>query len=528
MFDIVICGGTIIDGSGKEGYRADVGIAGEKIAAIGQFTPQMGHWLIQAERLVVAPGFIDPHTHSDFTILEEPLAESKIRQGVTTEIAGNCGFSVFPVRPENLPAVREYTGFFPVELPWNWVDYQGFLRELMKGGMACNFASHAGHGMIRLQVMGFSGELASPEQVGRMSDHLRVALEQGALGLSLGPAYAPGSFADRNEFISLGKVARSFPRAWITVHLRDEGDRVVDSVAEMIEVGEATGLPMHICHHKATGVRNWGKVEKTLALMEEAGRRGLDVTCDVYPYTAANTTLVSLFPKEDQTEGIQGLIKKLGSPEKKRISSHLASLAEKVGGWKNIAIATVKTEENKRWEGKNIPEMAEGGKTDEASALIDLCVEEMGAVNVILFYVREEDLEQVMRHPLSMFGSDGKILKVNGPLSQGKPHPRNFGAYPRVLGRYVRERKTLTLPEAIQKMTSLPAKRLFLEKRGLIREGFYADLTLFDPEKVRDTATFEFPQQYPEGIEYVLVNGQTVLEKGKRTKARPGKILKRL
>jgi len=528
MFDILISGGTIIDGSGKDGYRGDLAIRGEKIAAIGNFAPQMGRFVIPAEHLVVSPGFIDPHTHSDFTILQDPFAESKIRQGVTTEIAGNCGFSVFPVNNESLPAVKDYTRFFPGEISWQWSDYQGYLQEMAKKGIACNFASHAGHGMIRIWVKGFSGAPVQPRELNQMSQSLRNALVQGALGLSLGLAYAPGSFADLQELISLGRVAKEFPRALITVHLRDEGDQVIDSVAEMIEVAEKAGLPVHICHHKATGVRNWGKVKNTLGLMEEAAGKGLDITCDVYPYTAANTTLVSLFPKEDLTEGIQGLMRRLASPsEKPRIALHLRNRAEQVGGWENIRIATVKREENKRWEGKNVQEIGDARKTDEASALMDLCLEEKGAVNVVLFYVREDDLAQVMRHPQSMFGSDGKILKTEGPLSEGKPHPRNFGAYPRALGRYVRERKVLTLPEAIQKMTSLPARRLFIEKRGLIQEGYYADLTVFDPEKIRDKATFDLPQQYPEGIPWVLVNGQVVLEKGERTQALPGKILKR-
>lgn len=528
MFDILISGGTIIDGSGKDGYRGDLGIMGEKIAAIGNFAPQMGRFVIPAEHLVVSPGFIDPHTHSDFTILQDPFAESKIRQGVTTEIAGNCGFSVFPVSRESLPAVKDYTGFFPGEISWQWSDYQGYLQEMMKRGIACNFASHAGHGMIRICAKGFSSGPVQSRELDQMSQSLRSALEQGALGLSLGLAYAPGSFADIQELIFLGRVAKEFPRALITVHLRDEGNQVIESVAEMIEVAEKAGLPVHICHYKATGVRNWGKVKKTLGLMEEAAGKGLDITCDVYPYTAANTTLVSLFPKEDLTEGIQGLMQRLASPsEKPRIALHLRNRAEQVGGWENIRIATVKREENKRWEGKNVAEIGDARKTNEASALMDLCFEEKGAVNVVLFYVGEEDLTEVMRHPQSMFGSDGKILKTEGPLSEGKPHPRNFGAYPRALGRYVRERKVLTLPEAIQKMTSLPARRLFIEKRGLIQEGYYADLTVFDPEKIRDNATFDLPQQYPEGIPWVLVNGQVVLEKGERTKALPGKILKR-
>jgi len=528
VFDLVILGGTVIDGSGKEGFRGDVGISGEKIAAIGQFTPRMGHQAIQAEQLIVAPGFIDPHTHSDFTILQDPFAESKIRQGVTTEIGGNCGFSVFPINPAILPAVRDYTRFFPGEISWNWTDYPGYLQEMREKGIACNFGSHVGHGMIRICVKGFSGEAVQAAELEEMSRHLRSALEHGAMGLSLGLAYAPGSFADLRELIPLGRVAREFPRTLIAVHLRDEGDGVMDSVGEMIEVAEKAELPVHICHHKATGVRNWGKVEKTLRLMAEAKDKGLDLTCDVYPYTAANTTLVSLFPKEDLTAGIEGLVEKIQRPsEKVRITSHLQSQAEQVGGWENIRIATVKSAENKKWEGKNIAEIGVGRKTNEAAALMEICLEERGAVNIVLFYVREEDLEEVMRHPQAMFGSDGKILRKEGPLGEGKPHPRNFGAYPRALGRYVRERKVLSLPEAIQKMTSLPAKRLFIEKRGLIREGYYADLTLFDPEKIRDTATFDYPQQYPEGIEFVLVNGQVVLEKGQRTKALPGKIITR-
>jgi N-acyl-D-amino-acid deacylase len=424
--------------------------------------------------------------------------------------------------------VKDYTKLFPGEIAWDWTDYPGFFRKMEEGGIACNFGSHAGHGMMRICVKGFSGEPLRGGEMGRMGELLRAAMEKGALGLSLGLAYAPGSFADLGELIPLGRVTREFPRALIAVHLRDEGDGVVNSVGEMIEVAEKAEIPVHICHHKATGIGNRGRVETTLGMMAAAKQKGLDVTCDVYPYTAANTTLVSLFPKEDLTAGIDGLMGRLRNPaEKDRISAWLRKQAEQVGGWEYIRIATVKSAENRRWEGKNAAEIGAARKQDEAAALMGLCLEERGAVNVVLFYVREEDLETVMRHPQAMFGSDGKILRKEGPLGEGKPHPRNFGAYPRALGRYVRERKVLSLPEAIKKMTSLPAQRLFIENRGLIREGYYADLTLFDPARVRDTATFDLPQQYPEGIEYVIVNGQTVLAKGQRTKALPGKIIKR-
>ena len=528
MFDILIRGGSIIDGTGKEAYRADLGISGDTIAAIGRFDASMGASVIDARGLIVSPGFIDPHTHSDFTILQDPSGESKIRQGVTTEVAGNCGYSVFPVNPERLSQVKEYTDFFPGELSWQWSDYEGFVKELAAFGIAPNFASHVGHGMLRLAVMGFSDETPGTEKIEEMSRHLRTNLEQGARGLSLGLAYAPGCYARKEELLALGRVVKGFSNTLITVHLRNEGDHLFEAVSEMLEVAEKTGLPVHLCHLKASGLKNWGKVARALEMMEDANRKGLEITCDVYPYVAGNTLIGYLFPKEDLTEGTYGLVARLRQDsERRRIGDHLNATAAHMGGWENIRVASVKTAKNKVWEGKNLVEMARGKGCDEATALMELFEEEEGAVMVILFLMNEEDVEAVLRHPLSMVGSDGKILSVEGPLSEGMPHPRNFGAYPRVIARYVREKRTLTLPQAIQKMTSLAAKRFFITKRGEIREGFYADLTLFDPERIQDKATFDAPKQYPDGIEYVLVNGQLVLEKGKRTSARPGKILGR-
>jgi N-acyl-D-amino-acid deacylase len=528
MFDTLIYGGLIVDGTGTEPYRADLGISGDTIAAIGKFEPSMAESVIRADRLAVSPGFIDPHTHSDFTILQDPSGESKIRQGVTTEIGGNCGYSVFPVRPEHLPQVREYTDFFPGKLTWRWSDYNGFARELTSSGIAPNFASHVGHGMLRLAVMGFSDGATGTEQLDQMSRYLRINLEQGALGLSFGLAYAPGCYARREEIVTLARVAKSFPNTLVTVHLRNEGDQLFEAVSEMLELAAETGIAVHLCHHKATGPKNWGKVTKTLEMIDEANRKGLDITCDVYPYIAGNTLLGYLFPKEDLSGGTRGLIEKLHkSPERRRIGDHLNHTAVHMGGWKNVQIASVNTPGNKCWEGKNVVEIARGKGEDEASAFMDLFEEEEGASMMILFQMREEDVEAVFRHPGSMVGSDGKILSVEGPLSEGRPHPRNFGAYPRVIAKYVREKGTLTLPQAIQKMTSLPAQRFLIEKRGEIRQGFYADLTLFDPATIQDKATFDSPKQYPVGIEYVLVNGRTVLEKGARTDARPGRVLKR-
>ncbi len=529
MFDIVIRGGLIVDGTGTDAYQADLGILGDRISAIGQIDVSMGRLSIDASHLVVSPGFIDPHTHSDFTILLDPSGESKIRQGVTTEIAGNCGYSVFPVNARRLSQVKEYVDFFPGGLTWDWVDHEGFAQALLNtGGIGLNFASLVGHGMLCLASMGFSDETPKKNQLAEMSEYLTKNLEQGAAGLSLGLAYAPGCYAGKEELVAMGRVVKEFKNTLVTVHMRDEGDRLFDAVSEMMELAQETGLPVHLSHHKASGPRNWGKVNRSLEMMEQAARRGLEITCDVYPYVAGNTLISYLFPKEDVNEGTRGLIRRLGqASERRRIARSLELMAKQMGGWQNIFIASVKKPHNKAWEGNSIVEMATGKGCDEATACMELFEEEQGAVMITLFLMREDDVETVLRHPLSMVGSDGQILSVQGRLSEGKPHPRNFGTFPRVIARYVREKRTLSLPQAIQKMTSQAAKRFFLEKRGQIQEGFYADLTLFDLEKIQDMATFQDPKQYPQGIQYVLVNGQMVLEKGKRTPARPGRILKR-
>ena len=526
MLDLLIRNGMVIDGSGTVGVHADIGIRGDRIAAIGNLKGAEARSVIDARDHVVAPGFIDPHTHTDFTILQDPFCNSKIRQGVTTEVAGNCGFSLFPMRPEKLSLVKSYVGFMPGALDWDWGGYEDIAALLRKTGTAGNFASLVGHGMARIMAMDFSSGRPGKGELSVMSELIGEALAQGAVGLSLGLAYPPGSYAEAEELTALAHVTHGHPKAVLTAHLRDEGDGVVRSVDEILKVARATGVPVHISHHKATGPANWGKVGETMEMMAAAARDGLDVTFDVYPYTAGNTTIVSLFPKWSMDKGVGGLIERLTS-ERDRIAREMQAQAKRVGGWERIVVATVKTDENKRFEGKSIAEIAGERKVDEVSAIIDLCKTERGAVNVLLFYIDDQDVKAVMRHPLSMFGSDGKVLKTDGPLSAGKPHPRNFGAYPRILSRYVRDEKTLTLPEAIRKMTSCPAEKFSLAGRGLLKEGYIADITVFDPLAVRDTATFANPKQYPVGIPHVVVNGAVVVRDSELTGALPGKVLLR-
>lgn len=526
MFDLLIKNGTIIDGSGADGFPADIGIRGERVVAIGSLVDAAAASVIDAQDRVVAPGFVDPHTHSDFTILQDPYCNSKIRQGVTTEIGGNCGFSLFPLLSGKIASVKSYVSFMPGSLDWNWGSFKDIEGLLAKSGVAGNFGSLVGHGMARIMAMDFSSEAAGRDQLAVMTDLISEALSQGAVGLSLGLAYPPGSYANREELTVLSGVVRSYPHALVTAHLRDEGDGLVDSVEEILHVARETGVPVHISHHKATGPANWGKVHRTMEMMAAAAAEGFDVTFDVYPYTAGNTTIVSLFPRWSMNKGVEGLMERIVT-ERSRIAREMEAQAQRVGGWDRIVVATVKTEQNKPCEGKSIAEIARERAVDGVSAIIDLCASERGAVNVILFYIDDEDIKAVMRHPQSMFGSDGKILKTEGPLSAGKPHPRNFGAFPRILAKYVREDKTLSLPAAIRKMTSLPAAKFSLDRRGLLKEGYFADITIFDPLTVRDTATFSNPQQYPVGIPHVIVNGVAVIKDGELTGALPGKVLLR-
>ncbi len=526
MFDLLIRNGMVVDGSGSEGFLADVGVAGERIAAVGDLKRAEAGSVLDAKDHVVAPGFIDPHTHSDFTIPQDPFCNSKLRQGITTEIGGNCGFSLFPLRPGKLAAVKSYVGFMPGSLAWEWGGYRDLAAMLAKNGTAGNFASLVGHGMARIMAMDFSSAKPATDQLALMSDLIRESLSEGAVGLSLGLAYPPGSYADLEELTALGRVTRAHPKAVLTAHLRDEGDGVVRSVGEILEIARATGVPVHVSHHKATGPANWGRVSETMDLMAAASREGIDVTFDVYPYTAGNTTIVALFPKWSMDRGVAGLIERLSS-DRDRIALEMQAQARRVGGWERIVVATVKTDANKRFEGKSIAAIAQERNVDEVCAIIDLCNEERGAVNVLLFYIDDQDVKAVMRHPLSMFGSDGKALKTEGPLAAGKPHPRNFGAYPRVLAKYVREEKTLSLPEAVRKMTSFPAEKFSIEGRGLLKTGRFADITVFDPLAVRDAATFEDPKRYPVGIPHVVVNGKVVLRDSELTGALPGKVLLR-
>jgi len=534
--DILIKGGKIIDGAGNPWFRADLAIKNGNIVGLGRSLSVEAERVINAEDLVVCPGFIDAHSHSDMSVLINPKAESMIMQGITTMVVGNCGMSLAPVNPERVGILERYLSpFIPAEvkLKIEWTTFGEYLKKLEEVGCSCNIVPLVGHGTIRIHVMGVENRAPTADELEEMKKLVAEAMEAGAVGLSSGLIYPPGLFSEKKELVELSKVVARYGGLY-TSHIRGEGVTLLDAVKEAIEIGEEANVPVQISHHKASGRTSWGKSAESLKLMEEARDRGVDVTCDQYPYKAGMTSLATLLPPWAHEGGLEMLVKRLKDPEQRRrmrrdMEQGLPGWQNWIleCGWENIYISFVKSEKNKALEGKNLVEAAKiMGKEDEFTALCDLLMEEEGAVSMVIFAMSEEDVRRILVHPLQMVGTDGWAVAPYGVLSVGKPHPRFYGTYPKILRKYVREEGLLTLEEAIRKMTSFPAQKFNLRDRGLLREGFRADIVVFDPERIADKATYENPHQYPEGIEYVLVNGEVVVEKGVHVGTLAGKIIR--
>lgn len=521
-FDLIIKNGTLIDGIGNKAYRADIGILGEQIIKVGDLQNATAAVVIDATDRVVSPGFIDIHTHTDTEILINPKAESKIRQGVTTELGGNCGNAAFPMKQpisESAKRRAERNG-----ITSDWTDLSGFHAAIARKGTALNHATLIGQGTVRSFAMGEDQREPTPEELESMKRIVREAMQQGAFGISSGLEYTPSGFADTAELIELCKIVSRYGGFYAT-HMRSEDETVLEAVGEAIHIAEAANLPLQISHFKAVGSTNWWKLPKMFDLVERASSRGLSVTVDRYPYIAFSTGLSIIFPQWALDGGMGKLIERLKDQDI-RLSMKAKTLKKVAGyGWEKIVISNVQKEENSHLIGKNIDEAAAATNSDPYEFACNLIVNEGRDVSHIGFGMNEETTEAVLKHPLAMLGSDGSSLAPYGPLSGGKPHPRNYGAFPRFLGYYVRERKILSLPEAIKKITSMPAARLGLKDRGTIRAGKYADIVVFDPENIIDKATFIDPHQYPVGIDYVLVNGTVVVDHGKHTEKLPGKVL---
>ena len=529
-FDLVIRNGRIADGTGNPWFYGDVAVSGDRVSFVGTVPPGVARKEIDARGLVVAPGFIDMHSHSDRTLFEDGTAQSKIRQGVTTEILGET-YSGGPYQGK-LPAKRVVlkSGTRIV------VTLEDFFAALEESGTSVNVASYVGIGNVWQCVMGHSFDRPTSTQLEQMKRLVAEAMEDGALGLSTQVMTPPGSLATTEDLIALAKVVRPYGGIYSS-HIRNEGLGVFEAVREAIAVGEAARVPVDVIHLKIADETYWGRMDEVIQLFKSARARGVNVQANVYPYTRGNNNLVSIIPPWVHEGGRLKLLDRLkDSSLRPRIKRDIEN---GIPGWYNHYTAVGKDWSRmlisadsslKGMTMDRVIAMKSGGETplpDPLDILCDLLVEFDGSVGTVFAHHQEADMNLAMLQPWCSIGSDGAAYATEGALRRGNPHPRNFGTFPRVLGRYVRERKVLELEDAVRKMTSLNAAKVGLENRGLLKAGFFADITVFDARKVSDKATYTDPFHYNEGIEYVIVNGRMVLERGIHSGARSGRVLRR-
>ncbi|MCQ8194291.1 N-acyl-D-amino-acid deacylase family protein [Streptomyces rugosispiralis] len=525
-FDVLAVGGTVIDGTGGPTRRADVGIRGDRIVLLGRAAPgATAREVLDCTGHVVAPGFIDLHSHADFTVCDTPSAEACVRQGVTTIVTGNCGSSPFPITPERrhaLDTTLARGGSSSAEMPWE--DFAGFAHAVEQAEPCVNLAALVGHSALRIAAVGTELRPATADETAHMCALLVRAAEQGVFGLSTGLIYAPGSFAGTDEVVALATEARRAGLLYST-HIRDEGDHLVEAVTEALDTARRSGVRLQVSHLKAMGPANHGKVHEALALIESAAAEGLDVACDVYPYAASSTRLTSRLPDWALDGGLDALLARLDNPKTREAIA--AELRAKTGHTflpEGTVIAAMPPGRYSSWVGGTVQDIAVATGRDPAEASLDVLRAHQAQVWIVNHAMSEADVDTVLRHPLSAVVSDGWELDT---ATDGHPHPRHFGTFARVLARYTRDRRILTLQDAIRKMSALPAARLGLTDRGTVSEGTVADLTVFDPKTVSDTATYDAPLCYAEGTRHVLVNGRPVLRDGAFTAHRPGMVLRK-
>ena len=520
--DLILRGGTVYDGLGGAGQRLDVAITGDTITGLGDLSHHSAGRVLDVTGLAVTPGFIDIHTHSDFSLLLNRPMRSSIAQGVTTELVGNCGTSIGMVSASEVFAQeRRWAERGGTVIDWNSLGE--YLRRVEEGGVACNIATLAGHGTIRKTVLGFDDRPPTASELTQMSALLSAALDDGAVGLSTGLEYLPGGYAQGDEIAALAAIARDAGGFYAT-HIRNEGDTLVESIQEALTVSERTGIPLQLSHHKCEGKANWGKPHLTLPMMAKARASGLDVLTDQYPYTAFMTGLsVIILPRWAKDGSIEEMLARLRDPS---IRSRLVAEIEAAHwDWDTLQIGIARN--RRETQGQTLAQLGAAAGKSPADAALDLLCDEEGWVAAVHFAMSEEDVEYILSDPHTMIGSDGVANDPASELAQDKTHPRTYGTFPRVLNRYVLGREVLSLPEAVRRMTSLPARRLNLTDRGILRIGAKADLAVFDPQLFRDIATFDEPHQFPTGIAHVLVNGRMAMENGTQTDALSGRILRR-
>ena len=513
-FDLLIRGGLVADGRGGEPYAADVGVYQGRITGIGELSSATASRVIDASGLVVAPGFIDMHNHSDDTLVDDPKCESMVRQGVTTMVLGEGG-SAGPVHHGERP----------------WTTLAGYFAEVEKQGVAANICSYVGQTQIWTYVKGEKLEPATASEVGLMKGEVSKAMEQGAMGLSSSLLMPPSSLVTTDQLVELAKAAAHHGGIYST-HIRDEGEGVFDSIAEAIEIGKRAGIRVDIIHMKIADEKLWGRMPEIIEMIEAARGQGHDIRAHVYPYTAGQNNLRSIIPPWAHDGGNEAMLERLRAPDARQRMRK--DILKGISGWYNHYLAVgsdwsrmllvgFSQPQNQPYVGKRMSELIADRGGDPVDALFDVLLEENGSVRTVFFHHSEQDMQFALKRPYVSVGSDGSAISPQEGLH---PHPRWFGTFPRVLGRYVRELKTLELGEAIAKITSMNADKIGIRDRGLLESGYWADIAIFDPEEVIDRATFEAPQQYPVGVEYVIVNGEFVIDRSDHTGALPGKVIR--
>jgi N-acyl-D-amino-acid deacylase len=523
-FDVVFAGGRVVDGTGAPWFRADVGILGDRIVAIGELSEAPAKRRIDASRLVVAPGFIDMLGQSEYNVLVDNRAASKITQGITTEITGE-GQSIAPMNARMIEDMKDVSAHYGVTP--DWTTLAGYWKAFERARPAINLGTFVGAGGVRDLVIGKEERPATREELAAMETAVARAMEEGAFGLSTSLAYVPDRFASTDEIVALARVAARYGGTYIT-HQRDEGDGIDASLDEVFRIAREARIPTQIYHLKTAGKRNWGRMPAVLARIEKARAEGLDVSADIYPWAASSNSLDASLPLWVREGGREKLLARLQDPATR--ARVRADFPKENPDWNDepgsrILITTVLNPDLKKYEGKTIAEIARTEKKDPLDVLIDLVIADRANVGRVTFSMSEDDVRTALAHPLVSMGTDSGARAEDGIYSREKSHPRAWGSAARILGKYVRDEKVLPLEEAIRKMTSLPASRMGLADRGILRPEMAADITAFDPATVRERSTYSDPVHYSEGIRFVMVNGRFVVDGGKITEERPGRPL---
>lgn len=523
MLATILQNASIVDGSGSARFTTDVGIAGDRIALIGDLSERDAAEKVDCSGKILAPGFIDVHSHSDELWLALPRCDGKIAQGVTTEIGGNCGISAAPLAGVALEKMRRSARHYGVDVEWR--SFDEFFSTIERNGVAMNVASLVGLGTTRSLVSGESERRLESDEIRTQAAFVREACEHGALGVSSGLIYPPSQYADAAELIAMAAAAREAGAPMYASHVRNEGDRLLEAIEEALHVGERAQTSVQCSHHKAQGKRNWGKVHRSLEMIERARARGMNAFADVYPYVASWTELATILPDDVRFGGVAATLERLRDPESATAVALSLSLRS-TSDWHDILITSVGSERNANVAGMRMDEIAARWHLSASHAAIRLLQEEELEVEAVFFTMSEDDVATVLSADFVSVGSDASARALSGVTARGVPHPRTFGTFPRIFGRFVRGRNTLTTEEAVKRMTSLPAAAFGLRDRGTIAAGQFADLLVFDEDSIADTATYERPYALPVGIDHVYVNGQAVISAGAFTNARPGRVLR--